>query len=111
MSDTATNSTTLRRDVIEALRVIIDPEIGRSIIDMGLIYSVSILDGGIAEISMTTTSRGCPATTYLREAVADCAWNVPGIEYAEVLLTYEPPWTPDMMDAGDNSLLALPEMH
>jgi metal-sulfur cluster biosynthetic enzyme len=80
-----------------ALRMIIDPEIGRNIVDLGLIYDIAVEDGGIARIAMTTTMRGCPASDYLKDAVSNSVWYVPGVEYAEVRLTYEPPWTPEMM--------------
>ncbi|HXV31662.1 MAG TPA: metal-sulfur cluster assembly factor [Sinorhizobium sp.] len=81
----------------EALRTIIDPELGRNIVDLGLIYDVRVEDGGIAQVTMTTTTKGCPASEYLKEAVRNCVWYVPGVEYAEVRLTYEPAWTPEMM--------------
>ena len=81
----------------EALRMIIDPELGRNIVDLGLIYDVSVDDGGIAHVTMTTTTKGCPASEYLKEAVRNCVWYVPGVEYAEVRLTYEPQWSPEMM--------------
>ncbi|MCA1490571.1 metal-sulfur cluster assembly factor [Ensifer sp. NBAIM29] len=94
--EVATNEA-LAGAIREALRMIIDPELGRSIIDLGLIYDVRIEDGGIAHVTMTTTTRGCPASEYLKEAVCNCVWYVPGVEYAEVRLTYEPAWTPEMM--------------
>ena len=81
----------------ESLRLIIDPEIGRNIVDLGLVYDIAVEEGGIARVTMTTTTRGCPAGDYLKEAVRNCVWYVPGVEYAEVRLTYEPPWTPEMM--------------
>ncbi|AOF92463.1 MAG: metal-sulfur cluster assembly factor [Shinella sp.] len=87
----------LADDIRDALRMIIDPEIGRNIVDLGLIYAVDVEDGGIARVTMTTTTRGCPAGDYLKEAVGNCVWYVPGVEYAEVHMTYEPPWTPEMM--------------
>jgi metal-sulfur cluster biosynthetic enzyme len=88
---------TLIEAIRKALRMIIDPEIGRNIVDLGLIYEIAVEEGGIARIAMTTTTRGCPASDYLKEAVGNCVWYVPGVEYAEVRLTYEPPWTPEMM--------------
>ena len=90
----------LAGDVRNALRMIIDPEIGRNIVDLGLIYDIAVEDGGIVRVVMTTTTRFCPATDFLKEAVQACVWYVPGVEYAEVRLTYEPPWTPDMMDVA-----------
>lgn len=89
----------LTEAIRNALRMIIDPEIGRNIVDLGLIYEIAVEEGGIARIAMTTTTRGCPAGDYLKDAVSNCVWYVPGVEYAEVRLTYEPPWTPEMMVA------------
>lgn len=89
----------LTEAIRNALRMIIDPEIGRNIVDLGLIYEIAVEEGGIARIAMTTTTRGCPASGYLKDAVSNCVWYVPGVEYAEVRLTYEPPWTPEMIVA------------
>lgn len=80
-----------------ALRLVIDPELGYNILDLGLIYFVAVEDGGVAQIVMTTTTKGCPATDYLKAGARDAAWDVPGIEFVDVSLTYEPPWTPEMM--------------
>ncbi|WP_244480699.1 metal-sulfur cluster assembly factor [Mesorhizobium sp. Root157] len=83
--------------VKEALRLVIDPELGYNIVDLGLVYDVAIEDGGVANITMTTTTRGCPATNYLKDGARDAAWSVVGVEFVDVKLTYEPPWTPEMM--------------
>ena len=88
----------LAQNIRDALRMIIDPEIGQNIVELGLIYNVTVEDGGIARVTMTTTTRGCPASAYLKDAVSNCVWYVPGVEYAEVHMTYEPPWTPEMME-------------
>lgn len=88
---------TLAKDIRTALRMIIDPEIGENIVDLGLVYDIVVEEGGVVYVTMTTTTRFCPATDFLKEAVQACIWYVPGVEYAEVRLTYEPPWTPDMM--------------
>ena len=83
--------------VRKALRTVIDPEIGFNILDIGLVYDIAIEDGGIAKIIMTTTTRGCPATDYLRDGACEAAQAVDGVHRADVRLTYDPPWTPDMM--------------
>lgn len=85
--------------VREALRVVIDPEIGFNIVDLGLVYDIAVEDGGIARVAMTTTTRGCPATDYLRDGVGAAAQSVNGVHRADVRLTYDPPWTPDMISA------------
>ena len=87
----------LANEVREALRMVIDPELGENVVDLGLIYSVAVEEGCVARVEMTTTTRGCPATVYLKDAVESAAWNVPGIHYVDVRLTYEPPWNPEMM--------------
>jgi metal-sulfur cluster biosynthetic enzyme len=86
----------LADEVRNALRTVIDPEIGFNIVDLGLIYSITI-ESGVARITMTTTTRGCPATSFLKEGVRDSASLVSGVETADVMLTYDPPWTPEMM--------------
>jgi metal-sulfur cluster biosynthetic enzyme len=86
----------LAAEVKRALAMVIDPELGENVVDLGLIYEIEV-DGGVAHIEMTTTTQGCPATAFLKEAVQAAAWGVPGIHYAEVKLTYEPKWSPGMM--------------
>jgi metal-sulfur cluster biosynthetic enzyme len=81
----------------DALRLVIDPELGYNIVDLGLIYRVAVEDGGVARITMTTTTRGCPATGYLKDGAREATWAVPSVEFVDVELTYEPPWTPEMM--------------
>ncbi len=87
----------LAERVRAALREVIDPEIGFNIVDIGLVYDIAIEDGGIAKVTMTTTTMGCPATNYLRDGAGEKAQCVAGVHWADVRLTYDPPWTPDMM--------------
>ena len=89
----------LAEQVKDALRLVIDPELGYNIVDLGLVYDVAVEAGGIANIIMTTTTRGCPATSYLAEGARDAAGAVPAVAFVEVKLTYDPPWTPRMMSA------------
>jgi metal-sulfur cluster biosynthetic enzyme len=81
----------------DALRLVIDPELGYNIVDLGLIYDVAVEDSGVAHTTMTTTTRGCPATSYLKDGARDATCAVPAVKFVEVELTYEPPWTPEMM--------------
>jgi metal-sulfur cluster biosynthetic enzyme len=83
-------------EIRHALRGVIDPEIGLSVVDVGLIYGIRV-DDGIAVVRMTTTTRGCPATQYLVDAVRRRALDTGISEDVEVRLTYDPPWSPDMM--------------
>jgi metal-sulfur cluster biosynthetic enzyme len=83
--------------VKDALRLVIDPELGYNIVDLGLIYDVEVPNGRDARITMTTTTRGCPATDYLQTGARDAAFTVEGVGSAQVTMTYDPPWTPRMM--------------
>lgn len=85
--------------VREALRRVMDPELGYNIVDLGLVYAVLVNDGGIVNIVMTTTTRGCPATAYLQEGARDAAWSVEGVKSVDVTMTYEPKWSPRRMSA------------
>lgn len=80
-----------------ALRQVIDPELGYNIVDLGLIYDVTVADGGATTVTMTTTTPGCPATNYLKTGAGEAAISVEGVESVDVELTYEPRWTPEMM--------------
>ena len=81
----------------KALEIVIDPELGRSIVDIGLVYAIrSDIDGNVV-VTMTTTTPGCPATSFLVDAVRNCVADIEGVGTVEVNLTYEPPWTPERM--------------
>ncbi len=81
----------------ERLRTVIDPELGENIVDLGLIYGIVVSPTGAVRVTMTTTMKGCPATSFLTEAVEACARGVEGVSCVEIDLTYEPPWSPDLM--------------
>ncbi|MEL4374920.1 metal-sulfur cluster assembly factor [Brucella cytisi] len=86
----------LEGQIIENLRLVLDPELGFNLIDLGMIYSIDIGDGGIVDISMTTTAPGCPAAGYLTDAVRASAESVEGVHTVNVELIYEPEWLPEM---------------
>jgi AdoMet-dependent heme synthase len=83
-------------DVRQALATVLDPELGMSIVDLGLVYDVRIRNGAVA-ITMTLTAPGCPIHDVMPEWVRTAVLRVPGVEAVDVTLTFEPPWTPDRM--------------
>ena len=84
-------------DVREALRAVIDPEIGINIVDLGLVYGVSIGDARV-RVTMTMTSPAYPLAEYLKvDAQAAVRARVAGVEVVEIAIVWEPPWTPDRM--------------
>ncbi len=105
-----TKSENLVPQVRDALRAVIDPELGYNIVDLGLVYDVSV-DGGAAHVTMTATSRGCPAASFLKEGVAVSAFQVPGITSVDVSMTFDPPWEPDMIAPEVKASLGFAEMN
>lgn len=86
-----------KETIIEQLKTIFDPEIPVNIYELGLIYEVNVLDDGKAHVLMTLTAPACPAAELLPAEVKEKTLSVEGIEEAEVELTFDPPWTKDMM--------------
>ncbi len=80
--------------ITQALRDVFDPELGMSIVDLGLIYDVEI-DAGRVRISMTLTTEGCPLHDAMTEWVRQAVAAIPGVEEVEVAIVFDPPWTPD----------------
>lgn len=90
--------------VRDALRVVIDPELGENIVDLGFIYGIAVV-GGAAHITMTATTRGCPATSFLKEAAQAAASAIPGVDSVDVTMTFEPPWSPSRIEPGARASL------
>jgi metal-sulfur cluster biosynthetic enzyme len=90
-----------------ALRTVIDPELGYNIVDLGLVYSVAVADDDDVRITMTTTTRGCPATEYLKDGASNAAWAVPGVAAVTIDLTYDPPWSTEMMSRDAKAHLGI----
>ena len=86
----------MEQQIIDNLRLVLDPELGFNLIDLGMIYSIDIQNGGVVDISMTTTTPGCPAAGFLIDAVRASVESVEGVRAVNVELTYEPEWIPEM---------------
>lgn len=87
----------IEANIRAALRRVIDPELDHNIVDLGMVYDIDVRDHGLVRIVMTTTTRFCPASAFLQDAVARSAGAVDGVTEVEVELTYDPPWDPDRM--------------
>lgn len=82
----------------KALRGVKDPELGLNIIDIGLVYDVTVSEEGAAHVTMTLTSPGCPAGAEIMEDVRKTIADLEGVTAVEVALVWEPYWTPERMD-------------
>lgn len=87
---------TLLDQIKERLHGVLDPETGRSLVEMGMIYDIRIT-ADLVEVDMFTTTRGCPLAEMLRLGVEAAVLGVAGVAEARVRLVWEPPWTPDRM--------------
>ena len=90
--------------VFEELRKVEDPEMPISVVDLGLIYDVTVEDG-VATVTMTLTYTGCPARDYLQADVRQAAARAEGVDEAEVELVWSPEWNLEMVtEAGKADL-------
>src|SRR5688572_10162447 len=87
-----------RADVDRALETVLDPELGMSVVALGLVYDVTI-SGGAVRVTMTLTAPGCPLHEVMTGWVRTAVMRVPGVEHVDVVLTFDPPWTPDRIRA------------
>lgn len=93
-------------DVTEAMRDVVDPELGINVVDLGLVYGVTVDDANTAVIDMTLTSAACPLTDVIEDQTRQV---LDGIA-ADVRINWVwmPPWGPDKItDSGREQLRAL----
>lgn len=86
-------ATVTEQAVREALRKVIDPEVGMDVVTLGMIRRVEIDEEGKAEVKMVLTAPFCPLASYLVEQVRQATAQVPGVQEAQVTLLDEP-WDP-----------------
>ncbi len=85
-------------DVEIALRDVFDPELGQNIIDLGLVYGITVdAKTGKVGIVMTMTTPGCPAETYITDGVRHRLLIMDGITEVDLRVVWSPVWTPEMM--------------
>jgi len=84
-------------EVVDVLQSIYDPEIPVDIFELGLIYDVQVSNHGDAKILMTLTTPNCPVAESLPVEVEEKVKTIPEVDKAEVEITFDPPWTKDMM--------------
>ena len=82
--------------VLDALKNVLDPELGINIVDLGLVYDVAIEDDSV-HIVYTLTTMGCPIGPLIEEQMARMLADVPGVDRVDAEMVLRPPWTPEMM--------------
>jgi|SRR5271165_1408453 len=89
--------------VREALRSVVDPEIGLDMVSLGLLYGVAV-DGSKVKVTMTLTTPACPVGPMFVNAVHQAVMAIPGVSECDVDLTFSPPWDPRTMASDEVKL-------
>jgi metal-sulfur cluster biosynthetic enzyme len=91
-------------EVMDALRDVIDPELGLDFVELGLIYDVAIDDGAVS-VTYTLTTPGCPIGPQVSEQIEEFVSELDQVSAVQSTLTFEPAWTPERM--SDDAKFAL----
>ena len=86
-----------KSQIEKVLNTIPDPELGISILELGLIYAITVHPKGRVNILMTLTSVGCPLFDQIAQPIKEKIMKIKGVTSVDIDLTFEPPWTPDIM--------------
>jgi metal-sulfur cluster biosynthetic enzyme len=98
-------------DIEEAMKDVVDPELGINVVDLGLVYGVHVDDDNVATLDMTLTSAACPLTDVIEEQARTALTTGPGgglVSDMRINWVWLPPWGPDKItDEGRDQLRAL----
>ncbi|GAC00056.1 hypothetical protein GONAM_12_00090 [Gordonia namibiensis NBRC 108229] len=95
-------------DVEEAMRDVVDPELGINVVDLGLVYGIEVTDEAVAKIDMTLTSAACPLTDVIEDQSRGALVSSGLCTDLEINWVWLPPWGPDKItDDGREQLRAL----
>ncbi|WP_342526018.1 metal-sulfur cluster assembly factor [Chryseomicrobium sp. FSL W7-1435] len=87
----------MKDSMMSALEEVIDPELGIDIVNLGLVYDVDLTDEGVAIVTMTLTSIGCPMGPMIVDQVKTALGQLPEVKETDVNITFNPPWSRDHM--------------
>src|SRR6059058_3360999 len=98
-------------DVEEAMKDVVDPELGINVVDLGLVYGLHVDDDNVATVDMTLTSAACPLTDVIEDQARQALCTGPGgglVSDVRINWVWMPPWGPDKItDKGRDQLRAL----
>jgi metal-sulfur cluster biosynthetic enzyme len=106
MTETIGHAPASVEEVTEALRDVVDPELGINVVDLGLVYGVYVDDANVAAIDMTLTSAACPLTDVIEDQTQVALDGL--VDDFRINWVWMPPWGPDKItDDGREQLRAL----
>ena len=95
-------------DLTEAMRDVVDPELGINVVDLGLLYGITVDEGKVATIDMTLTSAACPLTDVIEDQARSALTGSGMVDDIKINWVWMPPWGPDKItDDGREQLRAL----
>ncbi|MFE3293475.1 metal-sulfur cluster assembly factor [Rhodococcus sp. NPDC059234] len=95
-------------DLEEAMRDVVDPELGINVVDLGLVYGISVDESSVATVDMTLTSAACPLTDVIEEQARGALVKSGLVEDLKINWVWMPPWGPDKItEDGREQLRAL----
>ena len=101
-----TTETVTRNSVIEIMKQVYDPEIPVNVVDLGLVYGVEVSDGDV-HVLMTLTAPGCGMGPMIAQQAEWAISELEGVEDVEVEMTFDPPWSPDLITEDGKKLLGI----
>jgi metal-sulfur cluster biosynthetic enzyme len=111
MSDTTASDELLLADVEEAMRDVVDPELGINVVDLGLVYGLNLEkgeEGTVALVDMTLTSAACPLTDVIEDQSRSALVGAGLVDELRINWVWNPPWGPDKItEEGREQLRAL----
>ena len=93
--------------VLEALKSVVDPELGINIVDLGLVYEVAVAPSGDVDIQYTLTTMGCPIGPLIEDQMRAFLAAVPGIGEIRPEMVLRPAWNPEMMSEEAKAALGM----
>lgn len=97
-----------QKEIMDAMMKVIDPELGIDLVNLGLIYEVSLDTEGELKILMTLTTMGCPLVDYIVMDLRSILAEFDFVQDIDVVITFNPPWTIDRMSKYARIALGIP---
>lgn len=92
--------------VVEVMKEVYDPEIPINVVDLGLVYDVSVQEGNV-HVLMTLTAPGCGMGPFIAQQAEWAIAELEGVSDVEVEMTFDPPWNPEMISEDGKKLLGI----
>ncbi len=96
-----------REEVYQALKTVYDPEIPVNVVDLGLIYDVQVTEDSNVFVQMTLTFPGCGMGPHIAQQAEWAIQDLDGVEEVEIELTFDPPWSPEMISEEARMMLGI----